>query len=115
MYKILPQHYYNAKVLGVEIKPSTLKNKKIDVYKDNKKIAAIGDVRYKDYEMYILEKGQLDMVVERKDLRKIISTIISQLTNKNKVFISDSNFINIQQQSPLGSIGSVDPISKATS
>jgi hypothetical protein len=58
MYKILPQHYYNAKVLGVEIKPSTLKNKKIDVYKDNKKIASIGDVRYKDYEMYILEKGQ---------------------------------------------------------
>jgi acetyl-CoA carboxylase carboxyl transferase subunit beta len=64
---------------------------------------------------YILEKGQLDMVAERKDLRKIISTIISQLTNKNKVFISESNAINVQQQSPLGSIGSVDPISKATS
>jgi len=64
---------------------------------------------------YILEKGQLDIVTERKDLRKIISTIISQLTNKNKVFISESNAINVQQQSPLGSIGSVDPISKATS
>jgi hypothetical protein len=62
-----------------------------------------------------LEKGQLDIVTERKDLRKIISTIISQLTNKNKVFISESNAINIQQQSPLGSIGGIDPISKATS
>jgi len=58
MYKILPQHYDNAKKLGVEIKPSTLKNKKIDVYKDNKKIASIGAIGYKDYEYYIIEKGQ---------------------------------------------------------
>lgn len=70
MYKILPQHYYNAKVLGVEIKPSTLKNKKIDVYKDNKKIAAIGDINYKDYEMYILEKGQ-KYADERRKLYRI--------------------------------------------
>jgi len=53
---------------------------------------------------YLQEKGQIDLVVQRKDLPKVISTLISQLTNKNKVFISDSNFINEQQQSPLGSI-----------
>jgi len=64
---------------------------------------------------YIWEKGQLDIVAERKDLRKIVSTLISQLTNKNKTFLSDSKIIDDQQQSPLGSIGSVDPISKATS
>jgi acetyl-CoA carboxylase carboxyl transferase subunit beta len=53
---------------------------------------------------YLQEKGQIDLVVQRKDLPKVISTLISQLTNKNKVFLSDSNFISEQQQSPLGSI-----------
>jgi acetyl-CoA carboxylase carboxyl transferase subunit beta len=53
---------------------------------------------------YLQEKGQIDLVVQRKDLPKVISTLISQLTNKNKVFISESNAISSQQQSPLGSI-----------
>jgi acetyl-CoA carboxylase carboxyl transferase subunit beta len=53
---------------------------------------------------YLQEKGQIDLVVQRKDLPKVISTLISQLTNKNKTFISDSNAISEQQQSPLGSI-----------
>jgi acetyl-CoA carboxylase carboxyl transferase subunit beta len=61
---------------------------------------------------YLKDKGQIDLVIERKDLPKVISTLISQLTNKNKVFISDSNFISGQQQSPLGSI---NPASEATS
>ena len=61
-----------------------------------------------------MKKGQLDIVAERKDLRKIISTLLSQLTNKNKTFLSDSQIINEQQQSPLGTIGSVDPISKTS-
>ena len=38
-----------AKKLGVEIKESTRKHKKLDVYKDGKKVASIGDVRYSDY------------------------------------------------------------------
>ena len=67
MYKILPQHFDKAKKLGVEIKPSTLKNKKIDVFKNDKKIASIGDIRYKDYQMYILEQG-LDYANERRKL-----------------------------------------------
>ena len=58
---------------------------------------------------YLQEKGQIDLVVQRKDLPKVISTLISQLTNKNKVFTSDSNFINEQQQSPLGSITQPTP------
>jgi acetyl-CoA carboxylase carboxyl transferase subunit beta len=53
---------------------------------------------------YLRDKGQIDLVVERKDLPKVISTLILQLTNKNKVFLSDSSFITEQQQSPLGSI-----------
>jgi len=70
MYKILPQHYDNAKKLKVEIKPSTLKNKKIDVYKDGKRIASIGAIGYKDYQYYILEKG-LEYANERKRLYNI--------------------------------------------
>jgi acetyl-CoA carboxylase carboxyl transferase subunit beta len=59
---------------------------------------------------YLQEKGQIDLVIERKDLPKVISTLISQLTNKNKVFISDSNVLNSQQQSPLGSINTTAEI-----
>jgi acetyl-CoA carboxylase carboxyl transferase subunit beta len=61
---------------------------------------------------FLRDKGMIDLVIQRKDLPKVISTLISQLTNKNKVFISDSNFISGQQQSPLGSI---NPASEATS
>ena len=38
-----------AKVIGVKVKPSTRKNKKLDVFKNDKKIASIGDKRYEDY------------------------------------------------------------------
>ena len=58
MYEIKPMQKRNAKKLGVEIKPSTNKKKKIDVFKDNKKIASIGGAGYKDYATYIQEKGK---------------------------------------------------------
>ena len=67
MYKILPQHYDKAKKLGVEIKPSTNKMKKIDVFKNDKKIASIGAINYKDYQYYILEKGK-EYADERRKL-----------------------------------------------
>jgi len=38
-----------AKTLGVTVKASTRKNKKLDVFKDGEKIASIGDIRYSDY------------------------------------------------------------------
>lgn len=38
-----------AKRLGVTIKPSTRKYKKLDVFKDGEKIASIGDIRYSDF------------------------------------------------------------------
>eukprot|EP01038_Epipyxis_sp_PR26KG_P016034 gene16034-21762_t len=43
--------------MGVEIKPSKSKNKKIDVYKNNNKIASVGAIGYNDYPTYIKEKG----------------------------------------------------------
>lgn len=59
MYEITDYSYKKAKELGVKIKPSTHKNKKIDVFDyNNNYILSIGDIRYKDYQHYVLEKGK---------------------------------------------------------
>ena len=49
MYVITKYSFDKAKRLGVEIVPSTIKNKKIDVFKEGIKVASIGDSRYSDY------------------------------------------------------------------
>jgi hypothetical protein len=38
-----------AKELGVTVTPSTLKRKKLDVFKGGIKVASIGDIRYSDF------------------------------------------------------------------
>ena len=43
MYNISNYSYLQAKKLGVQIKNSSNKHKKIDVYKNDKKVASIGD------------------------------------------------------------------------
>ena len=67
-YKIKKYSFDKAKELGVTIKPSTNKNKKIDVFKNNKKLASIGDVNYLDYPSY-LEKDK-KLAEERRRLYK---------------------------------------------
>ena len=58
-YKIFDAQFENAKKLGVTIKPSSNKHKKVDVFdKDNKKIASIGSIRYGDYHTFIKTKGK---------------------------------------------------------
>jgi len=52
MYQIKPFHLQQAKRLGVEIKPSSKKFYKLDIYKDNKYLTSIGDKRYLDYQLY---------------------------------------------------------------
>lgn len=52
-YKITAYSYKRAKKLGVNIKPSTNKKKKIDVYKGTRKIASIGAIGYKDYPTFM--------------------------------------------------------------
>lgn len=49
MYDIADYTKKKAKAIGVEIKVSTRKYKKLDVYKDNRKIGSVGDTRYTDY------------------------------------------------------------------
>lgn len=38
-----------AAAIGVTVKPSQVKHKKLDVYLDGKRVASIGDLRYEDY------------------------------------------------------------------
>lgn len=71
MYNISKYSYNKATELGVKIKPSTNKNKKIDVYDyHNNFITSIGDINYKDYPTYILEKGK-KYADQRRRLYKI--------------------------------------------
>ena len=69
VYQIKPYSYEKAKLLNVEIKPSTRKDKKIDVYKDNKYICSIGDINYYDYPTYIENNG-ITYANERRKLYK---------------------------------------------
>ncbi len=58
MYKITNYSKQQAKKLGVKIKPSTQKGKKIDVFKGDKKVASIGAIDYNDYPTYIKKFGR---------------------------------------------------------
>ena len=57
MYNITTYSYNQAEKLGVQIKPSTNKLKKIDVFKNGQKIASIGSLGSYDYPNHIKEKG----------------------------------------------------------
>lgn len=69
MYRIKSRQKKNAKKLGVIIKPSKLKGKKIDVFKSGEKIASIGAKGYSDYATYLEKKGK-KFADERKKLYK---------------------------------------------
>ncbi len=69
MYEIKEYSKIKAKQLGVQIKPSTRKDKKIDVFKNNEKVASIGARGYKDFPTYKKEKG-LAFAEERRRLYK---------------------------------------------
>ncbi len=69
-YKITAKIRANAKKIGVTVKPSMVKNKKLDVFKDGKKVASVGDIRYKDFHLYTKEKGK-EFAEKRRRLYKI--------------------------------------------
>jgi hypothetical protein len=56
-YHITNYSYKQAKKLGVTIRPSTNKTKKIDVFKNNVKIASIGANNMNDFPTYIKKCG----------------------------------------------------------
>ena len=70
MYKITDYSKNRAKMLGVEIKPSKNKNKKIDVYKNGDKIASIGSIKNLDFPNHILKNG-LEYANQKKKLYRL--------------------------------------------
>ena len=59
MYNISSYSYDKARDLGVSIFPSKTKNKKIDIYKENKFLFSIGSLGMNDYPTYLKTKGKL--------------------------------------------------------
>ena len=57
-YTITSYSKNRAKALGVVIKPSTRKGKKIDVFKNKKKVASIGAIGYGDFPTFKKTKGK---------------------------------------------------------
>ena len=71
MYNITKRQRENAMKLMVFIKPSTNSAKKIDVFTfKGKKLASIGAMGYKDYDIHLAESGRT-FANERRRLYKI--------------------------------------------
>jgi hypothetical protein len=66
MYHITEYTYKQAKKLGVEVKHSKTKGKKLDVFKDGKKVASIGALGMNDYPTYIRKFGKEFADVRRR-------------------------------------------------
>ena len=56
-YQIKANQRKRAAAIGVTIKPSNNKGKKLDVFKNDKKVASIGALGMSDYETYRKTKG----------------------------------------------------------
>jgi hypothetical protein len=52
-YRITEYTKTQAKKLGVVVKPSKVKGKKIDVFKGEEKVASVGAIGYPDYPTYL--------------------------------------------------------------
>ena len=57
-YTITNYTRVQARKLGVQVKPSTRKGKKIDVFRNDKKVASIGDINYKDFPTFMRTEGR---------------------------------------------------------
>tara|TARA_E500000331_G_scaffold118680_2_gene115896 strand:+ start:352 stop:630 length:279 start_codon:yes stop_codon:yes gene_type:complete len=69
-YKISTHTKTQAKKLRVQVKPSKVKGKKIDVFKNGKKVASVGALGYGDYPTFKRTKGK-KYADERRRLYKI--------------------------------------------
>jgi len=69
----------NARKIGVVVKRSTRKNKRLDVFRKGVKIASVGDSRYNNYHSYIRTKGK-----EFADKRRALYKIRHNNTRKKK-------------------------------
>lgn len=56
-YQITSRQRANARRIGVKIKPSTVKGKKLDVFKGDKKVASIGAAGMMDFDKWKAKEG----------------------------------------------------------
>lgn len=69
-YSITAYTKKQASKIGVEVKPSKVKGKKIDVFKSDKKVASVGAIGYGDYPTFLKTKGK-KYADERRRLYKL--------------------------------------------
>ena len=69
-YQITNYTRKQADKLGVVVKPSTNKNKKIDVFKNGEKIVSVGGAGYNDYPTYLKKMGK-EYADKRRELYKL--------------------------------------------
>ena len=69
-YPITQYTYNRAKKLGVQVKPSTNKTKKIDVFKNGEKLASVGAYGMNDYPTFMKKRGK-EYAKTRRRLYKI--------------------------------------------
>jgi len=96
MYQIQPYTYKQAKILGVEVKSSTRKNKKIDVYKNGTYICSIGFLGMKDFPTYLKEKGielcEFDIILTTKQCSKPLIQLYNEVDEYDiKRILCDKN------------------------
>ena len=86
-YRIKTYTKNQAKKIGVTVKPSKTKGKKIDVFKKGQKVASVGAIGYNDYPTYMeLErKGKVPKGTanKRRRLYKIRHKADRNIINSN--------------------------------
>lgn len=87
-YNIKPYTYKQAKKLGVSVKPSTNKTKKIDVFRNNKKIASVGANGMNDFPTYIQKRG-MKYAKTRRRLYRIRHESDRHIKNSNGYWASN--------------------------
>ena len=70
VYSITKYTYDQAKKFGLVVKPSTNKTKKIDVFKNDKKIGSVGANGMNDYPTYMKLKGKKYAKTRRRLYKK---------------------------------------------
>ena len=70
MYTITNYTKQKARQLGVQVRPSKNKKKKLDVYKNGKKIASVGAVGYGDYPTFMKTRGRTYAQKRRREYKR---------------------------------------------
>lgn len=69
-YRITKYTFEQAKKLGVSVKPSTVKGKKIDVFKNGKKLASVGALGYNDFPTFTILEREGKVPIGTANLRR---------------------------------------------